>query len=180
MYDSSAPAPQPMLATGSRNHAERLHDGKDDIRASTRNSPTIKFPTAASHRLRTESTRHSRFPDKAYEIWGCARLTTQLARSQHFWHSQFHRREQVCIHLQIQRQAVIQELMLDRLREIMSIAMREHIEGSEVVDNGLIRRTTVENGITRRTTAEALELITRSETQTLSHSAWYEPGRDFW
>jgi hypothetical protein len=70
--------------------------------------------------------------------------------------------------------------MLDRLRETMSIAMREHIEGSEVADNGLIRRTTVENGITRRTTAEALELITRSETQTLSHSAWYEPGRDFW
>ena len=62
----------------------------------------------------------------------------------------------------------------------MSIATRERLLDSEVDDNGLIRRIPVGNGIVRRTTAEALELITRSETQTLSHSAWYEPGRDFW
>ncbi|KAJ4301946.1 hypothetical protein N0V90_004042 [Kalmusia sp. IMI 367209] len=61
----------------------------------------------------------------------------------------------------------------------MSIATRERLSGGEVEENGLIRRTSVGNGIVRRTTAEALELITRSETQTLSHSAWYEPGRDF-
>ncbi|KAF2028629.1 hypothetical protein EK21DRAFT_90449 [Setomelanomma holmii] len=55
----------------------------------------------------------------------------------------------------------------------------EEMRYGEVEENELNRNTSFENGIARRTTAEALDLITRPETQTLSHSAWYEPGRDF-
>ena len=62
----------------------------------------------------------------------------------------------------------------------MSTDKREYMPSGEVEENGLIARTLAEDGIVRRTTAEALDLITRSETQTLTHSAWYEPGRDFW
>ena len=56
--------------------------------------------------------------------------------------------------------------------------------GADVVNENIgnlpSHQTSAGDGIVRRTTAEALELITGSESQKLSHSVWYEPGKDFW
>lgn len=60
----------------------------------------------------------------------------------------------------------------------MSVAMRDRLVASEVQGDDLSRQAPVENGIVRRTTAEALELISLSETRTISHGVWYEPGGD--
>ena len=62
----------------------------------------------------------------------------------------------------------------------MSVATSEHLVAGEVRGSDLDHGTPIESGIARRTTAEALELITLSETRTLSHNSWYEPERDFW
>lgn len=62
----------------------------------------------------------------------------------------------------------------------MSIAVRKRLSNGEITENGVVHSVSLEKGIPRRSTAEALELISRSETQSLAHSAWYEPGKDFW
>lgn len=62
----------------------------------------------------------------------------------------------------------------------MSIVVCERHDSGEVAENGVVDSISLEKGITRRSTAEALELISRSKTQSLAHSAWYEPGKDYW
>lgn len=62
----------------------------------------------------------------------------------------------------------------------MSVDTHEPLVVDLVQANALDGGGLDQNGFARRTTAEALEIITLSETRKLSHEAWYEPERDFW